>query len=269
MENNELQHWGVKGMRWGFRRYQNKDGSLTAAGKKRYDKEKTKLEEREKVLKRKMRTQAKFDKLDAKRKQLDEMENQISPKKKKGNSVTPDTNKQQESTKQNAPAGKTSTFNKPLHQMTDLEIQALSTRYKNIKSINEYLKEANPKKESVGKKFIKKMFDDAIIPAATEYGKAQMLKWLNSHGKARKVPPSSSKQSSASDSGTAKAYKPSGIFTKFTSKGKSAKSSKGRTVFEGTWRDVTVNDITRNAGVYMELGRSVVTGLLPERTRDD
>lgn len=31
----ELYHHGVKGMRWGVRRYQNKDGSLTAAGKKR------------------------------------------------------------------------------------------------------------------------------------------------------------------------------------------------------------------------------------------
>lgn len=35
MENRELYHWGVKGMKWGVRRYQNKDGSLTAAGKKR------------------------------------------------------------------------------------------------------------------------------------------------------------------------------------------------------------------------------------------
>lgn len=34
---DELQHWGIKGMRWGVRRYQNKDGSLTPAGKKRYD----------------------------------------------------------------------------------------------------------------------------------------------------------------------------------------------------------------------------------------
>lgn len=30
-----LCHHGVKGMKWGVRRYQNKDGSLTAAGKKR------------------------------------------------------------------------------------------------------------------------------------------------------------------------------------------------------------------------------------------
>lgn len=35
MDNNELVHWGVKGMRWGVRRYQNKDGTLTAAGKQR------------------------------------------------------------------------------------------------------------------------------------------------------------------------------------------------------------------------------------------
>ena len=36
MENRELYHWGKVGMKWGVRRYQNKDGSLTEAGKKRY-----------------------------------------------------------------------------------------------------------------------------------------------------------------------------------------------------------------------------------------
>ena len=34
--NNELQHHGIKGQKWGVRRYQNEDGTLTEAGKKRY-----------------------------------------------------------------------------------------------------------------------------------------------------------------------------------------------------------------------------------------
>lgn len=36
MENNTLNHHGTKGMRWGIRRFQRKDGSLTPEGKKRY-----------------------------------------------------------------------------------------------------------------------------------------------------------------------------------------------------------------------------------------
>ena len=37
--DNYLYHHGVKGMRWGRRRYQNADGTLTDAGKKRYERD--------------------------------------------------------------------------------------------------------------------------------------------------------------------------------------------------------------------------------------
>ena len=37
--NGELYHYGIKGQKWGVRRYQNKDGTLTDAGKKRLAKD--------------------------------------------------------------------------------------------------------------------------------------------------------------------------------------------------------------------------------------
>ena len=39
MNADELKHYGIKGMKWGVRRFQNKDGSLTADGRKRYGSE--------------------------------------------------------------------------------------------------------------------------------------------------------------------------------------------------------------------------------------
>ena len=35
-KTNELYHHGIKGQKWGIRRYQNPDGTLTEAGRKRY-----------------------------------------------------------------------------------------------------------------------------------------------------------------------------------------------------------------------------------------
>lgn len=44
---DELSHYGIKGMKWGVRRYQNADGSLTAAGKKRQEKQQAKTIKKE------------------------------------------------------------------------------------------------------------------------------------------------------------------------------------------------------------------------------
>lgn len=70
-ETNELTHWGIKGMKWGLRRYQNKDGSLTPAGRKRYNKELEKLEQKQATLKNKQATKAKLDKLDELKRDID------------------------------------------------------------------------------------------------------------------------------------------------------------------------------------------------------
>ena len=39
MHNNELYHHGIKGQKWGVRRYQNSDGTLTSKGKNRYSRD--------------------------------------------------------------------------------------------------------------------------------------------------------------------------------------------------------------------------------------
>lgn len=57
---DELYHHGIKGQKWGVRRFQKKDGSLTPAGKQRYDdsnfKDKTSNKEKPQLTKNKKAT---------------------------------------------------------------------------------------------------------------------------------------------------------------------------------------------------------------------
>ena len=49
----ELYHHGIKGQKWGVRRFQNKDGSLTPAGERRYDEPNKGREKTHKIPKKK------------------------------------------------------------------------------------------------------------------------------------------------------------------------------------------------------------------------
>lgn len=165
MDNKELTHHGIKGMRWGIRRYQNKDGTLTAKGKKRYSAEMEKLKEKERVLKNKQRTQAKIDRLLKKSQELDELEKSLDPKKKSVQDGSEPTSKSV-SSKTKLPK---------VDSLSNDELNILVTRLRNEQQYKKYVSDLEKEQISRGKKIVDKILNEMIIPAASEVGK-QMAK---------------------------------------------------------------------------------------------
>ena len=173
--SEELRHHGIKGMRWGIRRYQNKDGSLTPAGRKRYDQEieslkseKSKLQQKHKNLNAQQRMEARKDKLKADIEA--EKEYLKNGGKKSGNSDSSE--KQSEETKE--PEKK-----KSASEMSSEELNEAINHMRLQQTYNELYSQLNPEKESKIKKIGKKFLDDAIIPAGTSVAKD----WLTKVGK--------------------------------------------------------------------------------------
>lgn len=137
--DDELQHWGIKGQKWGQRRYQNKDGSLTPAGVKRYNKEKealkkekAKVKAEEKVLANKKKTQAKIDKLEAEKKALEERKKALKDEK-RGKSSDKESDKVAETPEQRRERVLKSNDPKEIYKDRDaLTYQELSERVNRI-----------------------------------------------------------------------------------------------------------------------------------------
>lgn len=145
MDNNELLHWGIKGMKWGVRRFQNKDGSLTPEGKKRYKDEMDKLRAEEKAIKTKEATKAKIAKLDAKRKELDERKRALDD----------DT----------APKPVSKPKRKSIRDMSETEIRDKMARLQ----LEKDLKDLENKTRSKGKAFVEDVLETAGKNIATQF----------------------------------------------------------------------------------------------------
>lgn len=77
ISDDELQHHGILGMRWGRRRYQNKDGSLTEKGKKRYNKETAELKAEKRTLRNKLRVKKKEENLNKLKSERDALQKAV------------------------------------------------------------------------------------------------------------------------------------------------------------------------------------------------
>lgn len=158
MNNAELYHHGVKGQRWGIRRYQNRDGSLTAYGKKRYAKELAKLEAEKKRVRQYEQTAKKMSKLDDMRKDLDERKKALNP------DDTPESAKQQKAL--SVPQ------KRKLSELSNEEIQAkidrmnLENKYKELAQAR--IDAVSKKEVSKGRKFAEEVLTNAGKNIATQ-----------------------------------------------------------------------------------------------------
>lgn len=142
-----LEHHGIKGQKWGIRRFQNKDGSLTNAGRKRYGDD------------------------SGGEKSSSAQKRSFSGRKKTSSSIS----SQKEETQPKK---------KSVSEMSDDEIQSAINRMRLEQSYTQLLAQTSPKPQSSrGQKFASSLFNDVIKPAAISSGKTVLQDLLTKYMK--------------------------------------------------------------------------------------
>lgn len=161
---NEIYHHGTKGMRWGIRRFQRKDGSLTPAGRKRYgqnstDKTKAKIDS----INKKTAEQLKKIKAEGKAaSRIAKAEEESAAKIAKAEA------KYKPKTKADAPKTKS------ISEMTDDELRSRINRIQ----LEKQLASLTPSEVSGGKRFMTSILNDVVAPAAKSAGKKLLTDFL-------------------------------------------------------------------------------------------
>lgn len=144
MRSDELMHYGRKGQKWGVRLFQNKDGSLTPAGRIRYGKNGPPTNKSGKELLRENTARDKSIRFAAK------------------------------TTSKSVEIGKRAAQQKSVSEMSDQELRAAIDR----KRLEIEYARLNPQQVSRGRKFANAAMKDVVIPAAKNVGKAYLEKQM-------------------------------------------------------------------------------------------